>query len=383
MRIVYVTDTFTICGGIERVLTDKMNYLSVRLGYEVYLLTTYQGTHSFPFFLNNDIRHVDIGVRLNKQYDYRGIARLYKRWQLKKRVRRRLYSFISDLNPDVIICVKLDLVSLLIGISDKIPLIVESHTLCNAELYEKSGIYRKIHFWILKRYIRKVDALVALTEGDASDWRKTKVNVYVIPNVVNLNDKATYSMCQAKSVIFVGRISRQKNIGILLNIWEKVYLHHSDWRLHIYGEIGDVESDVYERLLSSCKYGVCVHKPIRENMIEEYKKHSILLLTSLFEPFGLVIPEAMSCGLPIVSFDSPYGPSSIITNGYDGFIVENNDENSFCCKLFLLMEDDNMRRRMGSNAINSSKRYTDDTIMPLWVKLFERIIEQKKNPRLK
>ena len=383
MRLLYVTDAFAVWGGMERVLTDKMNYLSECYGYDVVLLTINQGHHSIPFPLHSRIKQIDLDVRMHQQYDYCGVSRLLKRCQLEHLLFDKLKDVLFQVKSDIIVCVKLDFVGILNKVKGDVPLIVESHTLCNAELYEKSGIYRKIHFWILKRYIRKVDALVALTEGDASDWRKTKVNVYVIPNVVNLNDKATYSMCQAKSVIFVGRISRQKNIGILLNIWEKVYLHHSDWRLHIYGEIGDVESDVYERLLSSCKYGVCVHKPIKENMIEEYKKHSILLLTSLFEPFGLVIPEAMSCGLPIVSFDSPYGPSSIITNGYDGFIVDNNDENSFCSKLFLLMEDDNMRRRMGSNAINSSKRYTDDTIMPLWVKLFERIIEQKKNPRLK
>ena len=383
MRIVYVTDTFTICGGIERVLTDKMNSLSKLFGYDVYLLTIYQGSHSFPFTLKERIHHVDIGVRLNQQYEYRGLSRLFKRRQLSKTIKSRLKSVINDLQPDVIVSVKLDFVGVLLSVKGHIPMVVESHTLCHAEKLEEAGIFRRVHFWKIKRDIRSVDALIALTEGDANDWRELNSNVYVIPNLVHLNENDTYSSCVSKSVVFVGRLSKQKNIGGLLDIWERIYLRNPDWKLHIFGEIGDIENDVYNRLLSANEYGVVVHSPIKDHIIEEYKKHSILVLTSTFEPFGLVVPEAMSCGIPVISYDSPYGPSSIISDGVDGFLIKNNDQDTFVERLCQLMDDEQLRLKMGKNAITSSLRYTKDAIMPLWVKLFERVIKQKKNPRLK
>ncbi len=376
MRIVYVTDSFAICGGIERVLTDKMNYLSNVYGYDVVLLTLYQGAHKYPFALYDGIDHYDIDVRLNDQYEYRGLLRLYKRWKLKRLIKCRMASVMSELKPDVLVCVKYEFADLLCAIKGNIPLVVESHTLFNAEKIEKTGYFRKMHLRKVKRKMRNVDAVVALTDGDANDWRRINSNVFVIPNVVCLNEKTSFTTCLSKSVIFVGRLSKQKNIGSLLNIWGKVYLSNPDWELHVYGEKGDVEDSVYDRLFIAKNIGVVIHKPEKNQMLEEYKKHSILVLTSLFEPFGLVIPEAMSCGLPVVSFDSPYGPASIISDGKDGFLVHNGDEDAFVERLCQLIEDEQLRLRMGFNAVISSQRYFAKNIMPLWKQMFESVVKQ-------
>lgn len=380
MRIVYVTDTFAVCGGIERVLTDKMNSLSKLFNYDVYLLTIYQGSHSFPFTLNEGIHHVDVGVRLNQQYEYRGLSRLLKRRQLSKTIKTRLKSVINDLQPDVIVSVKLDFVGVLLSVKGHIPMAVESHTLCHAEKLEGAGIFRRVHFWKIKRDIRSVEALIALTEGDANDWRELNSNVYVIPNIVHLNENNTYSSCMLKSVIFVGRLSKQKNIGGLLDVWERIYLRNPEWELHVYGEKGDVEESVYNRLLAAQKIGIVIHNPVKEHMLEEYRNHSVLVLTSVFEPFGLVLPEAMSCGVPVVSYDSPYGPASIISDAEDGFLIPYNNEDLFVERLCQLMADVSLRQEMGKRAIVSSKRYAEDSIMPLWKKLFEELIN--KNPKL-
>lgn len=380
MRILYVTDTFAVCGGIERVLTDKMNSLSKLFNYDVYLLTIYQGSHSFPFTLNEGIHHVDVGVRLNQQYEYRGLLRLLKRRQLSKTIKSRLKSVINDLQPDVIVSVKLDFVGVLLSVKGHIPMAVESHTLCHAEKLEGAGIFRRVHFWKIKRDIRNVEALIALTEGDANDWRELNSNVYVIPNIVHLNENNTYSSCVLKSVVFVGRLSKQKNIGGLLDVWERIYLRNPEWELHVYGEKGDIEESVYNRLLAAQKIGIVIHNPVKEHMLEEYRHHSVLVLTSVFEPFGLVLPEAMSCGVPVVSYDSPYGPASIISDAEDGFLIPYNNEDLFVERLCQLMTDTSLRQKMGKRAIVSSRRYAEDSIMPLWKKLFEELIN--KNPNL-
>lgn len=376
MRIVYVTDSFAICGGIERVLTDKMNYLAANYGYDVSLMTIYQGNHPFPFLLDDRIRFVDIDVRNHQQYEYRGLTKFYKKFQLRRLTRLRLISAISEIQPDIIVCVKIDLIGLILSVKGGIPLVAESHTICKADIYENNSFLHKAYLRFVKRRIRNVDALVALTNDDAFEWRSFSSHVFVIPNVLHSDESTTKSSCQSKSVMFVGRFSRQKNMAALLSIWEKVFQRNPDWKLHIYGEKGDIEERLYNRLIASQEAGVVLHKPVKEHMLEEYKYHSVLMLTSIFEPFGLVITEAMSCGLPVVSFDSPYGPASIITDGKDGFIVRNGDEDAFVGRLCQLIEDEQMRLRMGLNAVISSQRYLAKNIMPLWKQLFEGVVKQ-------
>jgi glycosyltransferase involved in cell wall biosynthesis len=96
-------------------------------------------------------------------------------------------------------------------------------------------------------------------------------------------------------------------------------------------------------------------------------------MTSLYEPFGLVIPEAMSCGLPVVSYDSPYGPASIISDGKDGYVIPMHDIQAFANRLCQLMGDEELRKEMGKRAIVSSQRFSSDKIMPMWKELLEKL----------
>ena len=96
----------------------------------------------------------------------------------------------------------------------------------------------------------------------------------------------------------------------------------------------------------------------------------MLLLTSLYEPFGLVMPEAMSYGLPVVAFDCPYGPSDIITDGVDGFLIKDRSIEGFADRVCQLIEDEDLRRRMGAAGVQSSQRYSAENIMPMWKELF-------------
>ena len=87
--------------------------------------------------------------------------------------------------------------------------------------------------------------------------------------------------------------------------------------------------------------------------------------------------EAMSCGIPVVSFDCPYGPQSIITNGKDGFLVKNRSIVDFANRVCKLIENVGLRQEMGYNAMNSAQRYNAENIMPLWNNLFETIVNGK------
>lgn len=363
MTLLYVTDAFAVYGGMERVLTDKMNHLAAHSGYDIVLLTVNQGCHAVPFPLHPQVKHMDLGVRLHQQYAYHGIRRFIKHLELMRLLKHRMRAALQQVNPDVLIGVKLDFVGVLNQVRENIPLIVESHTLCQAERLEHAGWLRRLHVWSFLRQVRQADEVVALTEGDARDWSKYHSQVRVIPNVVHLNNTETYRPCYAKSIMFVGRFTEQKDIDSLLKIWSLVHARHPDWTLEVYGD-GDISAP-----------GVQVHKPVSQ-MMACYMESSILVLTSRYEPFGLVLPEAMSCGLPVVAFDCPYGPGEIITDGVDGFLVKNRDVKAFADRVCQLIEHPELRTRMGQAGIRSSQRYRADVIMPRWKALFERVCQK-------
>lgn len=364
MILVYVTDAFAVWGGMERVLADKMNYLSECYGYDVVLVTVNQGEHSIPFSLNSQIKHIDLGVRLHQQYAYSIVKRFFIHRQLVAQLKSKLNDTLLQISADLIISAKLDYVGMLNEVRGRTPLIVESHTMCKADYYEKPSILRRLHVLEFKRQVSKADAVVALTAGDAKDWLKYNKQVYVIPNVVHVNNSNKYSEYTEKKIIFVGRFTKQKDFESLLRIWSIVFSRHSEWTLDVYTD-GKIEAP-----------GVSVFKPV-VNIMEKYFNSSMLLLTSLFEPFGLVLLEAMSCGLPVVAFDCPYGPADIITDGVDGFLVKNRDINEFANRVCQLIEDKDLRVRMGLAGVKSSQRYRADVIMPKWKELFERLCQKE------
>ena len=372
MKLLYITDAIAIVGGLERVLTDKANWFAHQQGCEVMVVTVCQGAHPLAFPLQPEVIFCDLHIRFHEQYQYHAWKRLLKVRQLRQHFRQQLKRLIVDFAPDVIVCVRLDFVADILRTKGNRPMVFESHASRKAHHFEKVGMLRQMHVWWQQRKVRHAEAVVALTEGDAQQWRKLTPRVTVIPNVVHLNDTGRVSDSKAKAAIYVGRFSYQKDIDSLFRIWQMVRQRHPDWCLHIYGGYGN-QQEKYDAIKNSAKVeGIVVHKPTSE-MQEAYLNSSLLLLTSRYEPFGLVMPEAMSYGLPVVAFDCPYGPADIITNGVDGYLIANRSDADFADAVCSLIENDSRRHQMGGNAIDASQRYCSATVMQLWKTLFEKL----------
>lgn len=377
MRIMYITDAVAIWGGVERIIVEKMNYLADNYGYEMFVVTANQGRHPVTYNLSQKVSHKDLDIQLYRQYSYRGLARLYKMVHLKMLFIKRLRASIQDIKPDVVVSVRPSLTNAIVRAKGSIPLVFESHSSYQGIFVMYSDLCTKLKVNYANWGIRYAQQVVALTEGDAAVIRTVNPNVCVIPNVVHLNDTNDYSSCEVESVIFVGRLSKQKGINTLLKIWETVHERNPRWQLQIYGGYGE-DQETLLPLIKQMNSDIHVHEATPEIM-KKYKENSILVMTSVYEPFGLVLPEAMSCGLPVVSFDCPYGPSEIITDGKDGFLIKNHDIQSFADKVCMLMDNVDMRKEMGKAGIISSKRYDARLIMPQWKQLFEQLIYDKKN----
>ena len=374
MRILYVCDALAICGGLERVLIEKANWLTEHGHYEVRLLTVNQGTHSICFPLYPGVLWDDLNIQFHQQYHVSWWKRPFLNNHLHRLFRKRMRHRIKESAPDVIVCTRLDYIRDILKVKGAIPLVFESHSSCMVSRFEGNGWLRRLHIWYLLLAIKKAQMVVALTKGDAAEWQELTPNVCVIPNVVHLNNSNYYSDCTAKSVIFVGRFSKQKDVGTLLRIWTLVHQRQPDWTLYIYGGYGEEQTALHQEI-KQMGANIIIHDATSDIM-EKYKENSMLLLTSLYEPFGLVLPEAMSCGLPVVAFDCPYGPADIITHGVDGFLVRHRSIEDFADKVCLLMENQELRIKMGKAGIVSSQRYEASKIMPLWKGFFEQLMEK-------
>ncbi len=373
MKILYVFRSLAVWGGIERVLVEKMNYLSSVYGYDVYMITSDQGNHPIPYHLEDNIHIEDLNIRFHQQYQYNIVKRKWVAKKLKRIYEQRLGERIQQIQPDIIVCTTADHIDSLVKLKGLIPLVVESHSICLRTIEDgRFWIQRK---WYKHHYLKtlyKVNVIVALTEGDATEWRKVHSHVVVIPNMVHLNEGAV-STLENKRVIWVGRFDYQKRPLEMVKIWEQIQPQFPDWQLDIYGE-GEQRQELEDKV-RSLSMNIVIHQPT-ELIFDRYRVSSILASTSLFEPFGLVIPEAMSCGLPVVAFDCPYGPASIVTDGVDGFLIPNSDIRLFVDKVCLLMEDESLRLKLGKAGSVSSLRYDVDNIIPQWKHLFEQLIKE-------
>ena len=229
MRLLYICDALAVYGGLERVLIEKANWLAKQEGYEVCLLTVNQGEHPVCFPLHPDVQFEDLGIQFHQQYQLPLWKRVVRNRQLHRLFRERLAYKIQENASDIIICTRLDYIRDVISVKGDIPLVFESHSLCLASRFEGDSILRRIHIRYLQLAVRKAAMTVALTQGDADEWRKLTPRVCVIPNVVHLNDSGLYSDCTAKSAIFVGRFSKQKDVGSLLHIWKLLHERYPDW----------------------------------------------------------------------------------------------------------------------------------------------------------
>ena len=376
-RIVFCTPALYSAGGVERIVAVKANYFSMQLGYNVTIIVT-EGKGNDSFFpISNQVNII------NYKLDFEELWRLpfWKKvivYLIKQRKFKKLLNAdLMRIRPDFTISTLRREINFLTEINDGSCKIGELHV--NRSNYRTfddrhSNVIKRIFAFLwsksLIKQLRQLDRMVVLTDSALRDWQELN-NIVKIPDALpfKIDNK---SKLNSKRIISIGRYAYDKGNDLLLRAWSIIEKEFADWTLDIYGN-GDKEP--YQDLIR--ELGIdndrChLYGPIHD-VKKEYLSSSIFLLPSRFEGFGLVIIESMACGVPVVSFDCENGPRSIITDGENGYLVPPFDINAYAEKVMYLMRNEELRKRLGSNALKSASQYDIDKVGFQWEQLFDEL----------
>lgn len=383
MKIFYIYSALATKGGADRVITEKANWLAEN-GYDVAIITDTQLGRKPIFPLSNNVRMINLEIDFRKEYGHNFILRTIIYAKLMRHYRNKLTSLLIDEKPDVVITTLGREISFITKIKDGSLKIGEAHTakhfIRNLHLLEKKNVlfrYMTKYFrWRMDCQVNHLDALVVLTKQQIADWPR-KVPKYAIPNALPFYPESV-STCENKRAIIVGRYTEAKGYDYMVEAWRIVHSKHPDWTIHTFA-MGEDEERIKKKIQSYGLQETIIMNPPTDNIMEEYLKSSICVVSSVFEGFSMVLIEAMACGLPCVSFDCPYGPRAIIKDGEDGYLIDYLNVQALADGICKLIEGKDLRKEMGRKGRHNVLRFSRDTVMQQWVNLFESLKNRKES----
>ena len=380
MKIAYCTNGICFLGGISLVTIHKANALAEVEGNEVYVCVSDHFKSDVASRLSNKVTLVDLNIDYSKD-DWKSpwhlmVANTFKRWRHKKRLAQALRA----INPDIVISTSLSEKYMVADIKGPWKRVREFHLPTDYRKHVSTGFVGRLkarinEIYDLKWKNRAYDRVVVLTNEDKElNWRG-EGHVRVIPNPLGEKMEESAPLTN-KKIITVGRLEPQKNHGSLIRAFRKVADVHPDWTLEIYG-VGSLQNRLQTLINELGLQENVFLKGATLTPQKEILASSVFVLTSVYEGFGVVLTEAMQCGVPVVSYDCPCGPKDIITDGVDGFLVPSGDETALAEKICRLIDDPTLRRQMGASAKQATAKYDIENIRGLWMQLFRELVGDK------
>ena len=376
-KIVLCTPALYSAGGVERVVSVKANYFAEQLDYDVTIIVTEGKGNDCFFHISDKVRIINYELNFEELWKLPFYRKVFVYFRKQRRFKKKLKADLMQIRPDFTISTLRREINFLKGINDGSFKIGELHV--NRANYRNFDARHSnplkllfANLWMnsLLGHLKRLDKMAVLTDSAFNDWPELD-NVVKIPDALpfKIDVKSDLS---AKRVISIGRYAYDKGNDLLLQAWSVIEKKYPDWILDIYGN-GDKEP--YQKQM--VELGIDPHRchlygPIPD-VKNEYLSSSVFILPSRFEGFGLVIIEAMACGVPVVAFDCENGPRSIIDDGETGFLIPPFDINALSEKVMHLISDVNLRKQIGANAQEAASQYDIDRIGQQWKNLFEEL----------
>lgn len=378
MRILIIHRSFALVGGAERVIADKANYLA-KAGYQVMLVSYEQGQHSIPYELHASIAYKDLECRFFTLSKYSPLMRMYHFMRLRSRFKQSLCDIVTSFRADVVVMASdwQMLIDVVLEASGNVPVIAEfhnafDHVMRNVEISgsKLKQKFTKMYYLHTLKHLKRCVRLVVLTNADANNWRHYFSNVVVIPNPVTYYPDVVDDIAKDNGrIIFVGRFNHEKRIDRLIDAFRLIADKYPDWHVDIFGD-GNEKQKMLNQIKNLKLDGrVIIHEPIK-SIYDEYKRSEMLVLCSEHEAYSLVLVEAMSCGVPCVSFDCPVGPGEIIDDGVTGLLAQNGDIKDLALKMEWLITHEIERKEMGKKA----RLWAANRSLPVVMSEYEKLL---------
>lgn len=375
LKIVYCTPALYIAGGVERVLTLKANYFAEHFGYDITIILTEGKDKPLFYPLSDTIKVINLDINFEELWTCSFVKKAFVYLKKQRIFKKKLTNELMRIRPDITISLLRREINFINEIKDGSKKIGELHVnranYRNFEAGDSNAIKNMFaKYWMrnLVSHLKRLDRFVVLTEEDKASWTELD-NVEVIPDPLAFDiDKA--SPLTNKRVIAVGRYVYQKGFDLLLQAWAKVEKQHPDWELAIYG-MGD--RTPYEQIIEKMHIdrNRCHLNGPTDDIKREYLNSSLFVFSSRFEGFGMVLIEAMACGLPVISFDCPCGPKDIVRHQEDGLLVPSGDVVKLSDAIHQLLSDDALRHEMAKKAIVNVRRFELSEIAERWKNLYD------------
>lgn len=382
MKIVYCILDCSQPGGTERTLSVQANYFAGH-GHEVHIVTTETPANAVPAYVFSDkIRFHNLAIGYRDVDGGLSPSKLLGRVRRGRTHRARLTALLMELRADVVVTMFGHEMSFLYKIKDGSKKISEFHfsrDYRDVESRSQGYSWAKRQFTLLKewrkrRFIRHYDAFVILTRQDAAKWGALP-NLHVIPNARTFTTDNPAQL-ENREVLAVGRYAYQKGFDLLLQAWAAVCREVSGWTLRIVGD-GELRDEL-QQMVARLGVGDSVILARQSSDVQSlYRRAAIYVMSSRYEGLPMVLLEAQAVGLPIVSFACPCGPSDVVTDGRDGFLVPAGDTDALAARLLTLMRDPALRQRMGAAAYADSARFSTEAVMGQWERLFRSLLSKQ------
>lgn len=359
MRIMIYFDSIVPSGGIERVISNLIKH--VFINDQVYIVTKDDGE---PFYDIGHARHLTLDLNQNLDMSSR-FSRIKTRIIMMIRVKSKLKDKIVDISPDIIYTAT-PLNGLEVIISGGENIVATEHASYDAP---------NIVYQLMKKIVyKKAEFLVVPTKIDAERYWKDGYNVKYIPHLNTYEAESVNFKTRKNILLNVGRMTSDKQQEELLRVWSLII--HQDriqnWKLEIAGT-GELEKRLQDVIEEENLQDFVIMNGQSVDIGEKYSSSKIFVLTSKMEGFGMVLLEAMSFGLPCITFNCPSGPAEIVKSDVNGLVVQLNDFLALRRAIVELISDQERLELLSNKTYDYIKSWPNSEIIEEWHNLLHKV----------
>jgi glycosyltransferase involved in cell wall biosynthesis len=375
LKVAFLVFNIDGMGGTSRSVITQANALAARDNLEVRLISVTRSADR-PHYEIHDAIAVDYLCDVRGGQDKRPSRLIPPRWdgQFFESSDEPMIAHLTRLNADVLVTVTPALMAAAVQfVPTSVKVLHQEH---------RSSADRLGGLEPLLAFAPRVAALALLTES-TKDWLqaqlgRTAPRLLVMPNPLPLGEQ-TRSRLDSRTIVGAGRIVHEKQFQHVIRAFDLISADLDAWRVRILGE-GNLRQEL---IAHAAKYNLTdrVELPgaVRD-MRPEWAGAAICVLSSLTEGFPLVAQEAMSAGVPVVTYDCPSGPRELVEHEVSGLLVGPGSRTGLANALRRLATDDELRARLGEGAYAASRRYAPDLIAARWEQIFTELTTGSTDP---